>query len=221
MTACKLILLRPPIRYIKVNDHDASHDHEYFYQKTEQCPRIVEPSKEAELDADQAKYQRGKAENEKQKTKRHPCSFFHFCKFFAKIVLDKEMNQRIAHIALVVRDYDEAIAFYTEILGFELLEDTSLTPAKRWVLVSPRGQGDCTLLLAKAASPEQGSCIGNQTGGRVFLFLHTDDFHRDYENLLRKGVKFLRPPSVESYGIVAVFEDLYGNLWDLVQPNPA
>lgn len=131
------------------------------------------------------------------------------------------MNQRIAHITLVVRDYDEAIAFYTEKLGFQLLEDTPLSPAKRWVLVSPKGQGHCALLLAKAVGDEQASRIGNQTGGRVFLFLHTDDFQRDYQNLLHHGIKIVRPPSVESYGMVAVFEDLYGNLWDLIQPTLA
>ncbi len=127
------------------------------------------------------------------------------------------MKQRIAHIALIVHDYDEAIAFYTQKLHFDLIEDTWLSETKRWVLVAPRG-GGCNLLLAKAASEEQKSHIGNQTGGRVFLFLHTDSFQRDYQNLLDTGIHIVRPPSVESYGTVAVFEDLYGNLWDLIEP---
>jgi catechol 2,3-dioxygenase-like lactoylglutathione lyase family enzyme len=131
------------------------------------------------------------------------------------------MNQRLAHVALVVRDYDEAIQFYTEILKFELIEDTLLTPSKRWVVVQPpgsHGQG-CRLLLAKAVGSEQISRIGNQTGGRVFLFLYTDNFRRDYEFLKMKGVKFVREPSEESYGTVAVFADLYGNLIDLIEPT--
>jgi catechol 2,3-dioxygenase-like lactoylglutathione lyase family enzyme len=128
------------------------------------------------------------------------------------------MKQLIAHVALVVRDYDEAIAFYTEKLGFVLLEDSVLSENKRWVLVAPPGSGHCSLLLAKAASPEQIKTVGNQTGGRVFLFLHTDDFYRDYQVMLEKGVRFVRPPALEPYGTVAVFEDLYGNLWDLVEP---
>lgn len=128
------------------------------------------------------------------------------------------MNQHIAHIALVVRDYDEAIAFYTEKLHFKLVEDTKLSPTKRWVIVSPPGEGSCQLLLAKAVGEEQISRIGNQTGGRVFLFLHTNDFQRDYENLLAQNIRIVRPPSVEEYGKVAVFEDLYGNLWDLIEP---
>lgn len=128
------------------------------------------------------------------------------------------MNQHIAHIALVVRDYDEAIEFYTKKLHFKLLEDTPLSDTKRWVLVVPPGVGQCALLLAKAIGEEQASRIGNQTGGRVFLFLHTDDFQRDYENLLLKGINIVRPPSVEEYGTVAVFADLYGNLWDLIGP---
>lgn len=128
------------------------------------------------------------------------------------------MKQLIAHVALVVRDYDEAIAFYTEKLGFVLMEDTALSENKRWVLVAPPGSGKCSLLLAKAASPEQIKAVGNQTGGRVFLFLHTDDFYRDYQVMLEKGIRFVRPPAREPYGTVAVFEDLYGNLWDLVEP---
>ncbi len=129
------------------------------------------------------------------------------------------MKQHIAHIAMVVDDYDEAIRFYTEKLNFDLIEDTSISETKRWVLVRPKG-GECCLLLAKAAGDEQKNRIGNQTGGRVFLFLYTDDFWRDYNDLLAKGVNFAREPKEESYGIVAVFEDLYGNLWDLLQPSP-
>ncbi|MDF5690656.1 VOC family protein [Aquirufa aurantiipilula] len=127
------------------------------------------------------------------------------------------MNQRIAQISLVVDDYDEAIAFYTQKLGFELLEDTVMSPTKRWVVVTPVGEGSCQLLLAKAANEEQKSRVGNQTGGRVFLFLHTEDFDRDYQNLVQKGVQIIREASVEEYGKVAVFADLYGNLWDLVE----
>jgi catechol 2,3-dioxygenase-like lactoylglutathione lyase family enzyme len=129
------------------------------------------------------------------------------------------MYQRIAHLALVVKDYDEAIQFYTEKLGFTLLEDTPLSEVKRWVLVAPPGAKECCLLLAKAANDEQLASVGNQTGGRVFLFLFTDDFRRDYNKLLEKEVHFVRPPKEEEYGTVAVFEDLYGNLWDLVQPK--
>ena len=129
------------------------------------------------------------------------------------------MNQRLAHIALVVKDYDEAIAFYTQTLGFILIEDTVLSETKRWVMVKPNGQSECCLLLAKAATDEQQTRIGNQTGGRVFLFLYTDDFWRDYNNLTEKKVNFVRPPVEEPYGTVAVFEDLYGNLWDLIQPK--
>jgi catechol 2,3-dioxygenase-like lactoylglutathione lyase family enzyme len=127
------------------------------------------------------------------------------------------MKQSIAHIALVVEDYDEAIKFYTEKLGFELIEDTPQTETKRWVLVAPKNSDGCQLLLAKAVGGEQKSRIGNQTGGRVFLFLRTDDFWRDYENYKSKGVKFVREPKKEDYGTVAVFEDLYGNLWDLIE----
>jgi catechol 2,3-dioxygenase-like lactoylglutathione lyase family enzyme len=131
----------------------------------------------------------------------------------------KNMNQRIAHIALVVKDYDEAIAFYTQKLQFKLLEDTTLSETKRWVMVAPPGNGNCCLLLAKAATPEQESRIGNQTGGRVFLFLFTDDFWRDYHNMLAQGIKFVREPVEEEYGTVAVFEDLYGTLWDFIEPK--
>lgn len=128
------------------------------------------------------------------------------------------MKQRIAHIALVVKDYDEAIQFYTQKLHFKLIEDTVLSETKRWVLVAPQDSSECCLLLAKAATEIQQSRIGNQTGGRVFLFLHTDNFERDYQNLLEHNIKIIREPSTEEYGTVAVFEDLYGNLWDLVQP---
>lgn len=129
------------------------------------------------------------------------------------------MNQRIVHIALVVNDYDEAIAFYTQKLGFQLLEDTPLSDTKRWVMVTPQGKGGCCLLLAKGVGDAQRSCIGNQTGGRVFLFLHTDDFWRDYQLYLSRGIRFVRQPAEEAYGTVAVFEDLYGNLWDLIEPK--
>ncbi|MBK9400478.1 MAG: VOC family protein [Bacteroidetes bacterium] len=128
------------------------------------------------------------------------------------------MYQKIVHIALVVRDYDEAITFYTEKLNFKLVEDTRLSESKRWVLVAPPGEGSCALLLAKAANGVQLSSVGNQTGGRVFLFLHTDDIDRDYKSYLQQGVVFVRQPVVEDWGKVAVFEDLYGNLWDLIQP---
>jgi Lactoylglutathione lyase and related lyases len=125
--------------------------------------------------------------------------------------------QNIGYIALVVRDYDEALAFYTEKLNFKLIEDTRLTKDKRWVLIAPPGSRGTNLLLARAATPEQETRVGNQTGGRVFLFLHTDDFWRDYKEMVARQVKFVRPPTEEPYGTVAVFEDLYGNLWDLLQ----
>jgi lactoylglutathione lyase len=127
------------------------------------------------------------------------------------------MAQRLGYVALVVRDCDEAISFYTQSLGFQVIEDTDLGNGKRWVLVRPPGAEGTDLLLARAANPEQASRIGNQTGGRVFLFLHTDDFWRDYREMNARGVKFVRPPSEEAYGTVAVFEDLYGNKWDLLQ----
>jgi catechol 2,3-dioxygenase-like lactoylglutathione lyase family enzyme len=127
------------------------------------------------------------------------------------------MKQFIAQLALVVNDYDEAIAFYTQKLGFLLVEDTVLSESKRWVLVVPPGSEECSLLLAKASGPEQQKAVGNQTGGRVFLFLYTDDFYRDYQAMLEKGIHFVRPPAREIYGTVAVFEDLYGNLWDLIE----
>jgi len=127
--------------------------------------------------------------------------------------------QHLAHIAVVVRDYDEAIQFYTQKLGFTLIEDTKLSEEKRWVLVKPPGAKECSILLAKAANEKQSASIGNQTGGRVFLFLHTDNFSKDYKRLIDQGVNFIRPPKEEEYGTVAVFEDLYGNLWDLIEPN--
>ncbi|MEM1320581.1 MAG: VOC family protein [Bacteroidota bacterium] len=128
------------------------------------------------------------------------------------------MKQQLAQIALVVDDYDKAIAFYTEKLNFQLIEDTPLSPTKRWVIVAPPGSRGCRLLLARAANEEQKSRIGNQTGGRVFLFLYTDDFDRDYQHLLTQDIEIVRPPSTESYGKVAVFADCYGNLWDLIEP---
>lgn len=128
------------------------------------------------------------------------------------------MQQSIAHIALVVRDYDEAIEFYTKKLNFSLVEDTYQPEQdKRWVVVSPPGLKGASLLLARASKPEQEPFIGNQAGGRVFLFLSTDDFWRDYNEMKEKGIVFIRDPKEQDYGIVAVFEDLYGNLWDLVQ----
>ncbi len=128
------------------------------------------------------------------------------------------MNQFIAHITLVVRDYDEAIEFYTRKLHFTLVEDTYQPEQdKRWVVVAPPGSSETTLLLARAATPEQAKFIGNQAGGRVFLFLQTDDFWRDYHEMVSLGIRFVREPKEESYGTVAVFEDLYGNLWDLIQ----
>jgi len=130
------------------------------------------------------------------------------------------VKQSIVHIALVVRDYDEAIQFYTKKLHFTLVEDTYQPKQdKRWVVVSPPGSMGTTLLLARASKPEQEAFIGNQSGGRVFLFLNSDDFWRDYKDMISKGIKFVRAPKKESYGMVAVFEDLYGNLWDLLQLN--
>ena len=129
------------------------------------------------------------------------------------------MKQQVARIALVVKDYDEAIAFYTQKLGFTLLEDTRLSESKRWVVVAPQDSTECALLLAKASNEEQQTRIGNQTGGRVFLFLYTDDFRRDYQNLVDKNVTIVRKPVVEPYGTVALFADLYGNLWDLIEPT--
>ena len=128
------------------------------------------------------------------------------------------MNQSILHVALVVRDYDEAIAFFCEKLHFTLVEDTYQPEQdKRWVLVAPPGSSGTTLLLARAATPEQEEFIGRQTGGRVFLFLQTDDFWRDFNAMRASGINFIREPKEAPYGTVAVFEDLYGNLWDLIQ----
>lgn len=130
------------------------------------------------------------------------------------------MQQSIAHIALVVRDYDEALAFYVGKLGFRLVEDRYQPEQdKRWVVVSPPGAAGTSLLLARASNPAQAAFIGNQAGGRVFLFLQTDDFRRDYERMVAAGVNFVRPPSEEPYGTVAVFEDLYGTRWDLLEYN--
>jgi catechol 2,3-dioxygenase-like lactoylglutathione lyase family enzyme len=130
------------------------------------------------------------------------------------------MQQSIGYVTVVVADYDEAIKFYVDALGFDLIEDTFIEAQnKRWVLVAPPGATESRLLLARAVGAEQASRIGNQTGGRVFLFLHTDDFWRDYDAYRGKGVVFVREPVEESYGTVAVFKDLYGNLWDLLQPK--
>jgi catechol 2,3-dioxygenase-like lactoylglutathione lyase family enzyme len=130
------------------------------------------------------------------------------------------MRQAIVHVALVVRDYDEAIEFYTKKLRFTLVEDTYQPGQdKRWVVVAPPGSAGTTLLLARASKPEQEAFVGNQSGGRVFLFLNTDDFWRDYDEMAARGVKFVREPRREEYGMVAVFEDLYGNLWDLLELN--
>lgn len=130
------------------------------------------------------------------------------------------MIQSVVHIALVVQDYDDAIEFYTKKLHFTLIEDTYQPEQdKRWVVVSPPGSSGTTILLARASKPEQTSFIGNQAGGRVFLFLATDDFWRDYNEMIEEGIEFVREPMEQSYGIVAVFKDLYGNLWDLIQYN--
>jgi catechol 2,3-dioxygenase-like lactoylglutathione lyase family enzyme len=132
------------------------------------------------------------------------------------------MKQQLALVAIVVADYDEAIAWYTEKLGFELAEDSADTrqgPGRRWVVVKPAGTGGAAFLLARASNAQQKQAIGNQAGGRVFLFLHTDDFARDYRDYSSRGVSFVRGPSEEQYGQVAVFEDLYGNRWDLIEPK--
>lgn len=130
------------------------------------------------------------------------------------------MKQALGLVSLVVREYDEAIAFYVGILGFTLVEDTYIPEqSKRWVVVAPPGSTESRLLLARASNPEQATFVGNQTGGRVFLFLCTDNFARDYQAYAARGVRFVREPKEESYGTVAVFEDLYGNLWDLLQPR--
>jgi catechol 2,3-dioxygenase-like lactoylglutathione lyase family enzyme len=127
-------------------------------------------------------------------------------------------RQTLAHVALLVRDYDEAIAFFTRTLRFRLVEDAPREDGKRWVLVAPPGAAETALLLARAATPEQAAQIGDQAGGRVFLFLHTDDFRRDYDEMRSRGVRFVEEPRDEAYGTVAVFLDLYGNRWDLLQP---
>lgn len=129
------------------------------------------------------------------------------------------MKQNLTHISIVVDDYDKAIEFYIQKLHFDLIEDTTLSESKRWVLVRPKSANQCSLLLAKGVNNEQKSRIGNQTGGRVFLFLNTDNFERDYQNLIDNKIKIIREPSFEAYGTVAVFEDLYGNLWDLIEPK--
>jgi catechol 2,3-dioxygenase-like lactoylglutathione lyase family enzyme len=131
------------------------------------------------------------------------------------------MTQTLAQVTLVVREYDEAIAFFTEKLGFHLVEDRALSDAKRWVVIAPDGSGRLRLLLARASTPQEIRTIGSQTGGRVFLFLHTDNFWSDYRAMQSRGVKFLEAPREESYGTVAVFEDLYGNKWDLLMPPRA
>ena len=129
------------------------------------------------------------------------------------------MKQRIAHLSLLINDYDEALDFYIQKLHFTLVENTDLGEGKRWVLIAPPGSTGCNLLLAKAINEEQKSRVGNQTGGRVFLFLNTDNFERDYQNLLNQGITIVRKPVKETYGTVAVFADLYGNLWDLIEPS--
>ena len=129
------------------------------------------------------------------------------------------MHRRVAQVALLVRDYDEAIAWYADALGFVLVEDTDLGGGKRWVRIAPAGDAAFTLLLARAATPEQSARVGDQAGGRVFLFLHSDDFWRDYRALMARGVRFAEEPRREAYGTVAVFEDLYGNRWDLLEPT--
>jgi catechol 2,3-dioxygenase-like lactoylglutathione lyase family enzyme len=128
------------------------------------------------------------------------------------------MIKKIAHVAILIDDYDKAIEYYQHKLNFTLLEDTKITDTKRWVLMAPKGAQECSLLLAKATDDEQKSRIGNQTGGRVFLFLYTDNLQRDYQTLLDNKVRIVQPPRKESYGAVLVFKDLYGNLWDLIEP---
>ncbi|MEX0275330.1 MAG: VOC family protein [Flavobacteriaceae bacterium] len=129
------------------------------------------------------------------------------------------MHQRIAHITLLVKEYDEAIEFYTQKLDFILLEDTVIDAQKRWVMVAPPGAKECGLLLAKAANERQSKCIGDQTGGRVGFFLFTDDFWRDYHTMMERDIHFVRSPAEFEYGTVAVFKDLYGNMWDLIEPH--
>ncbi|CAM5762716.1 hypothetical protein LMIY3S_00565 [Labrys miyagiensis] len=131
------------------------------------------------------------------------------------------MTQHLGAIALVVRSYDEAKAWYRDVLGFQVVQDVDMGGGRRWLTVAPPGARETTLLLAQAAGPQQAESIGNQTGGRVFLFLHTDDFWRDYRLYRSRGVRFCEEPREEAYGTVAVFEDLHGNRWDLLQPRPA
>ena len=135
------------------------------------------------------------------------------------VLNDREMTQKIATLSLLVADYDDAIAFYRDLLGFSLVADTPLGPGKRWVLVAPPGNSGARLLLAQADSAEQRAAVGNQAGGRVMLFLETDDFAREYASMVAKGVTFLEAPRHEAYGSVAVFADLYGNKWDLIEPR--
>jgi catechol 2,3-dioxygenase-like lactoylglutathione lyase family enzyme len=142
-----------------------------------------------------------------------------YSKFNVFLPHDANMQRVIRHVAVVVADYDAAIAFYRDALGFELIEDTDLGGGKRWVLVGPPGDRGASLLLARAATPHQQTRVGDQTGGRVFLFLHTDDFWGDYRRLRERGVEFTEEPREAPYGTVAVFVDLYGNRWDLVQPR--
>ena len=129
------------------------------------------------------------------------------------------MIKHLAHVALLVDDYDRAIEYYRHTLHFTLLEDTVLSPTKRWVLVAPKGAKECSILLAKATNDEQKSRIGNQTGGRVFMFLYSDNLQRDYQTYLDNKVRIVEPPRKESYGTVFVFKDLYGNLWDMIEPG--
>ena len=129
------------------------------------------------------------------------------------------MKQRIAHVALIVKDYNEAVDFYTKKLDFTLIKDTPIEDGKRWVTIAPPGSNGCCLVLAKASNKEQENSIGNQTGGRVFLFLFTDNLNRDYQKMIERKITFVRPPSDYTHGSVAVFKDLYGNLWDLIQPT--
>jgi catechol 2,3-dioxygenase-like lactoylglutathione lyase family enzyme len=131
--------------------------------------------------------------------------------------MKSQLRQHIGYVALVVGDYDEAKTYYTSVLGFDVIEDTPIGTGKRWLLLAPPGSSEAQLLLAKASTPEQVARIGDQTGGRVFLFLHTDDFWRDFNTMTSRGVKFCEAPRTEAYGTVAVFEDLYGNRWDLLQ----
>lgn len=129
------------------------------------------------------------------------------------------MKQSLAHIALLVHDYDEAIDYYTSILHFKLIQDIPMEEGKRWVLIGPSEGSGSQILLARAVNVVQTQAVGHQSGGRVFLFLYTDDFYRDYDSMISKGVEFVRAPSSEAYGMVAVFKDLYGNLWDLIEPK--